>query len=220
MQSRFNGKTSPQGHLEQCFEAWKHVPHEEWIHRFVHTLEPIAKHWYAEAELRQDTVSWDRLVDSCVLTFSTNEDCLALDVAIKLFHTKIFDDQEVVKYRLAWKAQEAHAVEYYNLAIDEDDDPRSIDIPESEGHYDIHRPAIEDLEVTYPLKTQTINTRSEDQHKYVTSGDYWDGDMASIATQLLHECWDLCLRQFLEIRGIIEAMDGILSWVEARLQVT
>ena len=38
---RFNGKTNPQEHLEQCYEAWKHVPHEEWVHRFVHTLEPI-----------------------------------------------------------------------------------------------------------------------------------------------------------------------------------
>ena len=26
VRSRFNGKTSPQEHLEQCYEAWKHVP--------------------------------------------------------------------------------------------------------------------------------------------------------------------------------------------------
>ena len=43
VRSRFNGKTSPREHLEQCFEAWKNVPHEEWVHRFVHTLEPVAK---------------------------------------------------------------------------------------------------------------------------------------------------------------------------------
>ena len=62
VQSRFNGKTSPQGHLEQCYEAWKHVPREEWVHRFVHTLEPIAKNGYAEVELLHGTVSWDILL--------------------------------------------------------------------------------------------------------------------------------------------------------------
>ena len=40
VRSRFDGKTSPQEHLAQCYEAWKHVPQEEWVHRFVHTLEP------------------------------------------------------------------------------------------------------------------------------------------------------------------------------------
>ena len=61
----------------------------------MHTLELVARNWYAEAELRRDTVSWDCLVDSFVLTFSTNEFCPALDVAIRLIHTKVFNDQEV-----------------------------------------------------------------------------------------------------------------------------
>ena len=104
MRSRFNGTTNPQGHLEQCYEAWKHVHQEEWVCIFVHTLEPIARNWYVEAELRQDTVSWDCLVDSFVLTFSTNEVCPALDAAIRLIHTKVFDDQEFIEYRPDWKA--------------------------------------------------------------------------------------------------------------------
>ena len=103
MRSRFNGTTSPQGHLEQFYEAWKHVPHEEWVHRFVHTLEPIAKNWYAEVELHHGTVSWDCLVDSFVLTFSINEVSPTLDVAVRLIYTKVFDDQEIAEYQLDWK---------------------------------------------------------------------------------------------------------------------
>ena len=56
---------------------------------------------------------------------------------------KVFDDQKVVEYRLDWKIQEAHAVECYNLAIDEDDDPRNVAIPESEGYCEVHGPTIE-----------------------------------------------------------------------------
>ena len=103
VRSRFNGKTSPQGNLEQCYEAWKHVPCEEWVHRFVHTLEPIAKNWYAEVELRHGTVSWDSLVDSFVLTFSINEVFPALDASIRLIHTKVFDDKEITEYKPDWK---------------------------------------------------------------------------------------------------------------------
>ena len=70
--------------MEQWYEAWKHVPHEEWVHRFVHTLEPIAKDWYAKVELRHGTVRWDSLVDSFVLTLSINEGFPILDAAIRL----------------------------------------------------------------------------------------------------------------------------------------
>ena len=94
-----------------------------------------------------------------MLTFSTNEICPAL---IRLVHTKVLDAQEIVKYRPDWTTQEAHAVEYYNLAIDEDDDPRNIDIPESEGHCDVHGPVVEAPAVTQPLKTWTVNIGSED----------------------------------------------------------
>ena len=108
VRSRFNGKTSPQEHLEQCYEACKHVPCEEWVHRFVHTLKSVSKSWYAEVELiHHGTVSWVGLIDSFVLTFSINEVFPALDAAIRLIHTKVFDDKEITEYQLDWKEQEA-----------------------------------------------------------------------------------------------------------------
>ena len=111
VRSRFNGKTSPQEHLEQCYEAWKHVPCEEWVHRFVHTLEPVAKNWYAEVELHHGAISWISLVDSFVLTFSINEDCPTLDTAIRVIHTKVFADKEITEYQPDWKEKESNAIE-------------------------------------------------------------------------------------------------------------
>ena len=104
VQSKFDGKSSPQEHLAKCYEAWKYVPQDEWAHRFVHTLEPIAKNWYEETELRLDTVSWDCLVHSFIHTFSTNDVCPALDAAIRILHTKVFDDRELVERRPDWIA--------------------------------------------------------------------------------------------------------------------
>ena len=77
----------------------------KWVHRFVQTLEPVAKNWYAEVELRHGTVSWVSLADSFVLTFSLNEVFPALDVAIRLIHTKVFDDKEITEYQPDWKEQ-------------------------------------------------------------------------------------------------------------------
>ena len=131
------------------------------MHKFVHTLEPIAKNWYTEVELRHGTVSWDDLVDSFILTFSVNEVCPALDAAVRLIHTKIFDDQEIGEYQTDWAAQEANAVECYNLAIDEDDDRCNINILKSEGNCEVRGPVVETPEVTQPLKTRTVNIGSE-----------------------------------------------------------
>ena len=95
-----------------------------------------------------------------MLTFSTNEVCPALDAAIRLIHTKVFDDQEVVEDRPDWQEQEANIVECYTLAIDEDDDPRNINIPESEEHYDVQ--LVEELEQRLVrLKDYAQQSRSE-----------------------------------------------------------
>ena len=54
-------------------------------------------------ELLHGTVSWVSLVDSFVLTFSINEDFPALDAAIRVIHTKVFDDKEIAEHQLDWK---------------------------------------------------------------------------------------------------------------------
>ena len=113
-----------------------------------------------------------------------------------MIHTKVFHDQELVEYQPNWKEQEANTVECYHLTIDEDDYPRNINIPESEGHYEVHGPAVEAPEVTQPLKTRTVNIGSEENPKYATIGDYWDDEMVSKVTQLLHEYKDLFLTKF------------------------
>ena len=96
-----------------------------------------------------------------MLTFSINEVCPALDAAVRLIRTKIFDNQEIGEYQTDWEAQEANAVECYNLAIDKDDDLCNINIPELEGNCEVREPVVEAPEVTQPLKTRTINIGSE-----------------------------------------------------------
>ena len=66
---------------------------------------------------------------------------------------------------------------------------------------------------------RTVNIGSEGKPKYAIIGDYWDEEMVSKVTQLLHEYQNLFLMKFSEIKGIIKAVEDILSWVEVRSHV-
>ena len=94
-------------------------------------------------------------------------------------------------------------MECYNLAIDEEDDPRNINIPKSEGHCEVHGPVVELPEVTHPLKTRKVNIGSEEMPKYATIRDYWDEEMVCKVTELLHEYQDLFPTKFSEMKGIL-----------------
>ena len=63
---------------------------------------------------------------------------------------------------------------------------------------------------------QTVNIGSEENPKYATIGDYWDDEMVSKVTQLIHEYQDLSLTGFSTMKRIIEVVEDILSWVEVR----
>ena len=70
-----------------------------------------------------------------------------------------------------WATQEAFAVECYNFTVEEEENPRSLAIPETEGYCDVHGPAVEVPEVTQPLKTRTVNNGSDAQPKLATIGE-------------------------------------------------
>ena len=71
---KFNVQNSSQEHFKRCYAAWEHVPCQEWVHRFVHTLEPVAKKWYMEVKIQHDT-------------------------AVRLIHNKELDDQDRDEYQ-------------------------------------------------------------------------------------------------------------------------
>ena len=83
MRSKFKGQNSPQGHLRQNYTAMEHTPRKEWVHKFVHILDPIAKNGHMKVELRHGTVSGDDLVDRFLITFSINKSGLVLDIAFR-----------------------------------------------------------------------------------------------------------------------------------------
>jgi len=74
-----------------------------------------------------------------------------------------------------WSHQLSRALECYNVQVkDDEDDPKNINIQETEGSCEVREPVIEDLDITTLLKMKEVNIGMEEKPKYATLGDYWD----------------------------------------------
>jgi hypothetical protein len=49
---RYTGQSFPKDHVRGCEEAYSYIPQEQWVHKFINTLDTTPINWYLEAELR------------------------------------------------------------------------------------------------------------------------------------------------------------------------
>ena len=108
---------------------------DEWVHRFIHTLDPVPRNWYTETELRKGTITWPLLIDSFLLTFSFESEYPNIDQALEIIKVKIFEGSTLsVQTQPEWAIQLEDALECYNFATEpeeKDEDPCNINIPDS-----------------------------------------------------------------------------------------
>ena len=83
------------------------------------------------------------------------------------------------------------------------DDPRSINIPKTEGSQNVTAPKISMYQMNQPLKIMKVNIGTEEQLKFTNVGDYWDEEMMAKIIDLLHEFQDLFPTKFFEMKGIL-----------------
>ena len=92
----------------------------------------------------------------------------------------------------------------YNLAGEPYDDTNNINIPESEGVWDIERSGISSDQFLKPLKTKKANIGLSENPKFANIGDYWDDhETVTKITYLLHDFQDLFPTKFSEMKGIV-----------------
>jgi len=86
-----------------------------------------------------------------------------------------------------------YALACYKLALEGDDDesddedPRYLDIAETEGEHAIQGPELQIPDVVKPLKIKKVNIGSEEHPKFPNVRDYWDDVTVSKITELLRE---------------------------------
>ena len=77
-------------HIEHCRMTWQEYLRQEWVHRFIHTLEMVPRNWYTSVELRRGTVEWEELTAGFTHTFEFTSEHPILNVALQKMKENIF----------------------------------------------------------------------------------------------------------------------------------
>jgi hypothetical protein len=90
----------------------------------------------------------------------------------------------------------------YNINVDENDDPRKVNIVETEGQRDVEGLVVELPFIGQPIKIKKFNIGTEQTPKLANIGDYWDATTIDKIIELLHEYRDLFPTKFTDMKGI------------------
>jgi hypothetical protein len=90
----------------------------------------------------------------------------------------------------------------YNINVDEDDDPRKVNIIEKKGQRDIEGPRVELPFIGQPINIKKVNIGTEKTPKLENVRDYWDASTIDKIIELLHEYKDLFPTKFTDMKGI------------------
>jgi hypothetical protein len=110
-------------------------------------LDTIPKNWYLELEVHRGTTDWEDLTHNFKVTFKFEDDTPSVDTTLQIIKTKIFTPEDskipaalcsAPKYSVT--VQEV--LECYNVVGEdqEDEDPRNLQIPETEGEHTVEGP--------------------------------------------------------------------------------
>jgi hypothetical protein len=96
-------------------------------------------------------------------------------------------------------------MECYNVAKEENDeeDPRNVQVPETEGECAVEGIELESSTYTQPIKTHKVNIRMKKNPKFAQIGDYWSDETVEKIVDLLHKYKDLFPTTSLEMKGIV-----------------
>ena len=101
-----------------------------------------------------------------------------------------------------WTAPLHKMQDCYNINADEDNDPRKVNIAETEGQRGVEGPGVDLPFIGQPIKIKKVNIGTYQTLKFANVGDYWDAATIDKTTGLLHEYQDLFPTKLTEMKGI------------------
>jgi hypothetical protein len=81
---RYTGRSFPKDHVQSCEESWSNIPQEQWVHKFINTLDTTPINWYLQAELRLITTDWEGMTQNFVTTFLFESQYPSVDQALQI----------------------------------------------------------------------------------------------------------------------------------------
>jgi hypothetical protein len=133
---QYTGGSCPKDHVQSCEESWSNIPQEQWVHKFINMLDTTPINRYLQAELCLITADWEGMTHNFVTTFLFESQYPSVDQPLHIVRQKLFEEAS----SLPLEQEEDECIAFfqklqgcYNINVDEDDDPRKVNIIEIEG---------------------------------------------------------------------------------------
>ena len=117
-------------------EAWNNIPQEQWVHKFINTLDMTPINWYLQVELWLITTDWEGMTLNFLTSFLFESQFPSVYKELQIVRKKIFEEASSLpleKEKGEWTTPLQKLQGCYNINADEDDDPRKVNITEIEG---------------------------------------------------------------------------------------
>jgi hypothetical protein len=146
--------------------------------------------WYLQEKLCLSIVDWHSMTQNFVATFVFESQHPTVDQALQVLRHKVFEEAPNLPLEQEedeWTALLQKLQGYYNINANEDDDPRNVNIAETEEWRDIEGPRVELPFIGQMIKIKKVNIGTKKAPKLANIGDYWDDATIDKITEILHE---------------------------------
>jgi hypothetical protein len=134
------------------------------VHKFINTLYTTSINWYLQAKLCLITADWEGMTQKFVTTFLFDSQYPSVDQELQIVRHKLFEEATSPPSEQEedeWTDPLQKLQGYYNINVDEDDDPRKMNIAETEGQRDVEGPAVEIPFIGHSIKIKKVNIGTE-----------------------------------------------------------
>lgn len=78
--------------MRSCEEAWSNIAEDQWVHKFINTLDTTPINWYLQEELRLTTAVWYGMTQNFVSTFLFGSQYPSIDQALQVVRQNVFEE--------------------------------------------------------------------------------------------------------------------------------
>jgi hypothetical protein len=113
------------------------------VHKFINTLETTPINRYLQAELCLITIYWEGMTHNFVTTFLFEIQYPSVYQALQIVRQKLFEEASNLHLEQEedeWIVSLQKLQGCYNTNVEEDNDPRKVNIAETEGQRDVEGP--------------------------------------------------------------------------------
>jgi hypothetical protein len=113
------------------------------VHKFINTLDTTPINWYLQEELCLTTLDWYGMTQNFVATFLFECKYPMMDQSLQVVRHKVFEEAlslPIYQEEDDWIGPLHKLQGCYNINVEEDDDPRNVNIAKIKGQRDVEGP--------------------------------------------------------------------------------